>query len=93
MIVLVHIKDRCISVSCGEGAQPVRWLANVGVARYDAAQGRSLGLPVGVRLEDGTMLGLSQTLLEANLTDLAHVWVVFKGDPQPKPKAHNGDDI
>ena len=47
-------------------------------ARYDEAQGRSLGQPVGVRLEDGTMLSLSSTLHDAGLADQQHVYVVFK---------------
>lgn len=64
MHIMVHIKQRCIAVSVGEpGNQPVQWLANVGTARYDAAQGRSLGMPVGVRLEDGSVLGLSQVTM------------------------------
>ena len=75
---MVHVKQRVIPVSCGDGAQPVRWLANVGMARYDEAQGRSLGSPVGVRLEDGALLGLGQTLGEAGLRDMQHVYVVFK---------------
>ena len=78
MNLMVHVKQRTVAVSCGDGAQPVRWLANVGMARYDEAQGRSLGQPVGVRLEDGTMLSLAQSLAEAGLRDQQHVYVVFK---------------
>mmetsp|Transcript_9073 Transcript_9073/g.18433 ORF Transcript_9073/g.18433 Transcript_9073/m.18433 type:complete len:84 (+) Transcript_9073:42-293(+) len=79
MHLLVHVKHKVVAVSCGDGAQPVRWLANVGIARFDAAQGRSLGMPTGVRLEDGTLLGLGTTLAEAGLTDMQHVWVLLKG--------------
>ena len=79
MNLMVHVKQRVVAVSCGDGSQPVRWLANVGTARYDSAQGRSLGMPIGVRLEDGTLLGLGQTLSEAGLSDMQHVWVLFKG--------------
>ena len=42
MCVLVHVKQRCIAVSCGDGSQPVRWLANVGITRHDYSLGRSL---------------------------------------------------
>jgi hypothetical protein len=78
MYLMVHVKNKCIPVSCGEGHQQAKWLAHVGVARYDDTQGRSLGLPVGIRLENGTILGGTQTLSEAGLKDMQHVWVVFK---------------
>ena len=80
MHIIVHVRNKPIAVSVGEpGLQPVRWLANVGTARYDSAQGRCLGFPVGVRLEDGSLLGLNQSLAEAGLRDMQHVWVVYKG--------------
>ena len=78
MHIMVHVKDKCIAVSCGDGQQPVRWLANVGTSRFDDSQGRQLGQPAGVRLEDGTMLSLGQSLTDAGLTDHQHVWVVYK---------------
>lgn len=79
MNLLVHVKQKCVAVSAGEGLQPVRWLANVGIARYDEHQGRHLGAPAGLRLEDGTVLGMGQTLADAGLKDMQHVWVLFKG--------------
>ena len=82
MHIMVHIKKKVVAVSVGDGVQPMKWLANVGMARYDEGQGRSLGVPVGVRLANGTLLSLTQTLSEAGLQDLQHVWVVFK-----KPKS------
>ena len=79
MHLMVHVKQKVVAVACGDGSQPVRWLANVGMARYDEAQGRSLGQPIGVRLEDGATLSLTQTLVDAGLQDQQHVWIVFKG--------------
>ena len=79
MHIMVHVGKKAVAVSCGDGVQPVKWLANVGMARYDEAQGRSLGVPTGIRLEDGSMLGLTQSLAEAGLKDQQHVWVVLKG--------------
>jgi len=79
MHIMVHVKQKCLAVSVGDGDQPVRWLANVGTARYDSQQGRSLGIPAGVRLEDGSLLGLGQTLVEAGLRDMQHVWIMYKG--------------
>ena len=40
--------------------------------------GRALGQPVGIRLEDGSQLSLTQSLADAGLKDQQHVWVVFK---------------
>ena len=86
MLLLVHIKSKVVAISCGDGLQPVRWLANVGMARYDDAQGRSLGTPVAVKLENGALLGLGQSLVEAGLVDMQHVWVVFKAPPRHSVK-------
>ena len=83
MHLLVHVKNKAIAISCGDGMQPVRWLANVGTSRFDDVQGRSLGQPIGVKLEDGTMLSLTQSLADAGLTDMQHVWVVYKAFSPP----------
>mmetsp|Transcript_28972 Transcript_28972/g.79119 ORF Transcript_28972/g.79119 Transcript_28972/m.79119 type:complete len:90 (-) Transcript_28972:946-1215(-) len=75
--LFVHIKQRVIRVSIGPGTQPVLWLANVAIARYDDTQGRSLGAPSGLNLEDGTQLSVKTSLKEAGLKDGQHVWVTF----------------
>ena len=86
MHIMVHVKDKAVAVSCGDGHQPVKWLANVGMARYDDAQGRSLGTPAAVKLENGTPLTLTSTLTDAGLSDLQHVYVVFKPHQSPAQK-------
>ena len=83
MKVLVHVKEKCIPVSVGDGDQPVRWLANVGIARHDDHQGLTLGLPVGVKAEDGSLLNMDSTLVGAQIADMQHVWVTFKGAALP----------
>ena len=83
MVVLVHVKQRCIPVSCGAGSQPVRWLANVAITRHDDSLGRSLGPPAGVKLASGQLVPLQQTLTDAGLRDGQHVWVVLKGAQRP----------
>ena len=79
--ILVHVKQKCVAVSAGDGLQSVKWLANVAIARHDNDAGRHLGQPAGLRLEDGTVLGLGQTLADAGLRDMQHVWVILKGQP------------
>jgi len=70
MHVLVHIGAKAVLVSVGEGDQPVRWLANVGVARHDEQQGRSLGVPIGVKIDNGTMLNMQDSIAESGLTEV-----------------------
>ena len=78
MHLFVHVAKTVISVSVGDGQQPVKWIADVGMARYDENQGRGLGVPTGVRLEDGSLLGLTQSIADAGLKDGSHVWCVFR---------------
>jgi hypothetical protein len=75
--LFVHIKQRVLQVCFGPGTQPVLWLANVAVARFDHTQGRSLAAPTGVNLEDGTQLPNSTSLAQAGVVDGQHVWVTF----------------
>jgi hypothetical protein len=75
--LFVHIKQRVLQVCIGAGTQPVLWLANVAVARFDDTQGRSLAAPTGVHLEDGTQLPSDTSLVQAGVTDGQHVWVTF----------------
>lgn len=34
-VVHVHVGDKIVAVACGNATQRVKWLANVGVARFD----------------------------------------------------------
>ena len=61
MKVLVHVKDKCIPVSVGNGDQPVRWLAEAGLAKY---KNHTLGAPRAVRVEDGSTLPLQRRACE-----------------------------
>lgn len=80
MVVLVHIKQRLIPVSCGNGSQSVRWLANAAILRHDDSLGRALGPAAGVKLGSGRMLPMNQTLRESGLRDGQHVWIILKGE-------------
>ncbi len=55
MKVHLHVRDKVITVECGDATQSVKWLGNVGVARYDESFGRSLGAAKGVQKEGGTV--------------------------------------
>ncbi len=43
MLVKVAVKDKVIDIQCGDGYQPVRWLADAALARYDSNNGVDLG--------------------------------------------------
>jgi len=43
MRVIAHVRERQIEVQCGDGTQPVKWLADVAASRYDASYGLELG--------------------------------------------------
>jgi hypothetical protein len=45
MKIYVHVKEKVIIVQCGSGLQQVKWLGDVGVARYDSSNGVDLGPP------------------------------------------------
>ena len=79
MKINVHVREKVICVECGEGTQKVSWLGSVGVARYDSNFGVSLGKPLGIRQEGGTIHSPS-ALICSELKDDQHVFVVLKGD-------------
>ena len=76
MKVNVHVREKSFVVHCGEGGQDVRWLCMVGVARFDPSFGDETGDPVGLRLEDGTVLDMGGSVAET-LEDGTHVWVIL----------------
>ena len=86
MHVLVHIGAKAVLVSVGDGDQPVRWLANVGVARHDEQQGRSLGVPIGVKIDNGTMLNMQDSIAESGLTEVRAS--THRTATQPTPAVH-----
>jgi hypothetical protein len=53
MRIHLHVREKTIVVECGDGTQRVRWLASVGVARYDDNFGQSLGAARGLQKEGG----------------------------------------
>lgn len=70
--------EKIIPVQCDQGTQRIRWLANVGIARFDDNSGISLGVPRGVQDEVGQLLDLNALI--SSLKNEEHVWVLLKGE-------------
>jgi hypothetical protein len=84
MRVHLHVRDKIITVEVGAGTQKIKWLANVGVARYDSSFGRSLGAPRGVQKEGGHMCDPTASV-NSVLENEQHCFVVlndFVGEGQ-----------
>mmetsp|Transcript_6249 Transcript_6249/g.13746 ORF Transcript_6249/g.13746 Transcript_6249/m.13746 type:complete len:121 (-) Transcript_6249:64-426(-) len=78
--IKVHVREKTFLVKCGDGRQRIRWLANVGIVRYDdKTKGMDLGVPRGMQLEDGTRLSLDD-IIHSKLTDGVDVWVLLRED-------------
>ena len=81
-LVDVCVKDKIVRLSC-HSSQRVKWLGNVGIARYDEehAEGwRELGIPVSISKADGTKLEFGAVIREV-LHDNAMVIVETSVDP------------
>ena len=52
----VHIKDKIFTMTCGEGTQKVRWIADAAVVRYEHFYSQLTANPVSVAIEDGKQL-------------------------------------
>ena len=76
MRIEVYIKDKVVSLSCGVGAQKIRWLAEAATLRYDNNGMLSTGEPKSVKLEDGSNVNLNDRICD-RLVDNARVWVIY----------------
>ena len=84
----VHVNgdegEKIISVPCGTGSQTLKWLAHVGIARYDEREYMgwiALGVPEQLRREKGDELDLKATI-QGTLENDEHVFVessLFRG--------------
>ncbi|KAA6390347.1 MAG: hypothetical protein EZS28_014124 [Streblomastix strix] len=81
MKVFVHVRHKVIQVQCGPATQKIRWLADVGVARFDSKNGVDLGVPKGIKRDNGEHLDM-QALIRDFVQQDEHVWVCFKDDDQ-----------
>ncbi|EPY35582.1 hypothetical protein STCU_01092 [Strigomonas culicis] len=53
MYVFVHVREKVIKLSCGDGTQSISWLGNAAMVFYDSTLGKKYGSPVAVRKEGG----------------------------------------
>ena len=65
-----------VSISCGVGAQKIRWLAEAATLRYDNNGMLSTGEPKSIKLEDGSLLNMNDRITD-RLVDNARVWLVY----------------
>jgi len=85
--VFVHVRDKTIPVCTGTGQQRIKWLGNVGIARWDEKdfQGwKELGLPTAVHRQDSressTPLDMGAVIRDV-LADGSHVIVEHSLEP------------
>ncbi|KAL9647408.1 hypothetical protein ABK040_006771 [Willaertia magna] len=78
MKINVHIKEKTFGVSCGTGEQRIIWLGHVAIARYDSNYGLELGVPKGIKTDEGEVLDENMQIKDV-LEDGQHVWVLLKG--------------
>lgn len=76
MRIEVYIRDKVISISCGVGAQKIRWLADAASLRYDSNGMLTTGEPKSVKIEDGTILNMNDRICD-RLIDNSRVWLVY----------------
>lgn len=77
MRIEVFIRDKVVSVSCGVGAQKIRWLAEAASLRFDSNGMLSTGEPKLAKLEDGTVLNMNDRICD-RLVDNSRVWLLYE---------------
>ena len=58
MKVNVHIRGWMTTVHCGIGNQPIRWVADIAVNKYDRNYNFAAGTPIGLKFENGVEVDL-----------------------------------
>ena len=64
MKIIIHLKEKVFTVSCGEGAQLIRWLGDVSIFRYTENSAMGLGLNFGMKLENGSIIDIDMPINE-----------------------------
>jgi hypothetical protein len=71
----VHVKESVFTVSCGDGGQTIRWLAEVALLKYDPNYMMMTGEPKGVRGDNNTVLNMNE-IIKNILQEGSHIWVL-----------------
>jgi hypothetical protein len=79
MKICVFIKDKKFVVEVGDGAQTLRWLADVANFRFRRDAPQSLAQPAVLRLENGNYLELEGRIKD-NLKQQQNVWVILEDE-------------
>eukprot|EP00922_Rhytidocystis_sp_ex-Travisia-forbesii_P004524 GHVS01006627.1.p1 GENE.GHVS01006627.1~~GHVS01006627.1.p1 ORF type:complete len:101 (+),score=10.03 GHVS01006627.1:104-406(+) len=80
MKVRVHVRDRTLTVQCGNGDQTVRWLGHMALFRYDETlcMWSEIGPVQSVTLDGGGEVPLNG-IIRQELKDGQDIWVTVKG--------------
>jgi hypothetical protein len=73
----VLIRDQKFKIYCGQGNQNIRWLTDVAIFRYENQTGTTCGLAFGLKLENGNMCDLQETINTILKKD-ENVWILLK---------------
>ena len=70
------------TINCGMGNQPIRWLGDVAVHKYDQNYNMDAGTPIGLKFANGvttTFAGNNNTIAD-ELQDDVHLYNIFAED-------------
>jgi hypothetical protein len=68
------------TVHCGDGKQPIRWLADVAVYKYDTNYNMCAGTPAALRYENNVEVDMNSSINNEGLKDDGHLFLHFKED-------------
>ena len=70
------------TINCGMGNQPVRWLGDVAVHKYDRNMNMDAGTPIGLRFPNGveTKFAGNNNTVADEMQDDVHLYMIFAED-------------
>ena len=88
MIIVVHVKDKDFAIETGDSTQRLRWLANVGVFRYEWESKTKVSAPKLIRQENGAFMNPDHMIGNC-LSERCHIWVILSDEYDPKMLEYN----
>lgn len=83
MIIFVHVKEKDFAIETGDSTQRLRWLANVGVYRYEWDTKTTVAAPKLLRLENGAFMNPDH-IIQNTLAEKQHIWIILSDEYDPK---------